>query len=83
MVECRELFGDGISFYSEEAWETETLVITLGTPDTMIFMLARVMSQVPQSAEEAAGYQLECQFIRRIREDAGRWARALRSVHAC
>lgn len=47
----------------------------------MAFMLARVIGEQAEPNENATWYLLECQFIRRIRVNAGRWARALRTVH--
>ncbi|HVX15201.1 MAG TPA: hypothetical protein VHC22_28670 [Pirellulales bacterium] len=79
-VECYELFGNGVSYYSDSPSATETVVVALGTDDEMIFMLARVMKEVSQRSSAPAGYLLECQFIRRVHENSRRWARALRSV---
>lgn len=80
VVDCRELYDGGISFYSPVAIEAETLVISLGNRGTLVFMLARRLSQQVQADEQAARWLVECQFIRRVREDAGRWARALKAV---
>jgi hypothetical protein len=79
-VECYELFGNGVSFYSDSPSATETVVVALGTYEEMIFMLARVMKEVSQRPSAPAAYLLECQFIRRVHENSGRWTRALRAV---
>jgi hypothetical protein len=81
-VECHELFGDGVSFFSDSMCSTETIVVTLGTHDRMVFMLARVMSEVSQPGGSPAAYLVNCRFIRRVRENTVRWARALRSMQA-
>lgn len=81
-VASHELYDGGISFLSPIAIEAETLVISLGNRDTLVFMLARRLSQQPQIEEHESLWLVECQFIRRVREDAGRWARALKAVPA-
>lgn len=79
-VECRELYDGGISFYPPVAMEWDSVVISLGNSNTLVFMLARVVSQQVEVADERSRPVVDCQFIRRVREDAGRWARALKTA---
>ena len=80
LVECQELFGDGISFHLESPCQAETLVISLGTRTTMIFMLARVVSRSDQPEAAPSKCLVECRFIRRVREGTGPWIRGLKSA---
>jgi hypothetical protein len=77
-VQCQELFGDGISFHMESSCQAETLVISLGTSATMIFMLARVVSRQARSEAAPSSVLVECRFIRRVREGTGAWVRGLK-----
>ena len=61
----------------ESACQAETLVISLGTSATMIFMLARIVN----SRATPSNVLLECQFIRRVREGTNAWIRALKSAN--
>lgn len=79
-VECRELYDGGISFHSPLPIGSETLVISLGNRDTLVFMLARLLAQDVVADESGSPHLVECQFVRRVREDAGRWARALKEA---
>ena len=80
VVECHELYDGGISFHSPVPIDADTLVISLGNSSTLVFMLARRLSQQAQVEKQPARWLVECQFIRRVREDAGRWARALKAM---
>lgn len=78
-VECHELFGDGVSFYTDAVSEHDTLVVSLGTRATMIFMLARVVAHRAQPEDTPPRLLVECRFIRRVREKAAGWSRVLKS----
>jgi hypothetical protein len=81
-VQCSELYDEGVSFFTSGGWQSETLVISLGTRATTVFMLARVTDQRALSEDEnsPASYLVDCRFIRRVREGTRDWLNALRSM---
>ncbi|OYV95599.1 MAG: hypothetical protein B7Z73_02340 [Planctomycetia bacterium 21-64-5] len=81
-VECHELYDNGISFYTSSVCETDTVAVSLGTRGTLIFMLAQVVRRQLPPDPQSTRTLWECQFIRRLYEDADGWASALGSVRA-
>jgi hypothetical protein len=68
-VQCRHLDGDGVAFYVDNVLPAEKFVISLGSGDSLIFMLARVISEHSQPAGAPGRYMLACRLLQRI--DAG------------
>jgi len=81
-VECHELYDNGISFYTSSVCETDAVAVSLGTRGTLIFMLAQVVRRQLPPGPQSARTLWECQFIRRLYDDAEGWASALGSVRA-
>ncbi|HET6883766.1 MAG TPA: hypothetical protein VFI31_26675 [Pirellulales bacterium] len=82
-VQCSELFDDGVSFYSDSGCDSQTVVISLGTRKTAVFMLAAVVAQQESTGGAPARYLVECRFIRRVREGTRGWSDALRTMDTC
>jgi CheY-like chemotaxis protein len=81
LIECNEIHTGGVSFCSPDPCEFDELVITLGSDDARLFMLATVTER--NLADDRHGenrYLLECQFVRRLEADTDRWMKALKTA---
>jgi hypothetical protein len=67
-VQCQELDQDGIAVYVDGLLPAEKVVISLGSDEGLVFMLARVISEHAQPADKPGKYLLECRFIQRLAE---------------
>lgn len=66
VVHCRDLSGDGLSFYSAQPVSWEQAVIELGAAPSLNYFVAKVVKVEPIAADLSAGYRVECRFVNRV-----------------
>jgi len=65
-VPCRDLSGSGISFFWDVPPDFSELVVALGTPPKLTFVLARVVWFAPAKLHDRPAFLLGCRFVRRV-----------------
>ena len=66
LVLCRNLTGKGFSFFSRELPTTDSLIVGLGTPPELQFLLGEITQVVPASVNGDEGHCVECRFVRKL-----------------
>jgi len=65
-VQCRDLSGSGISFYWNGPPDFSELVVALGTPPRLTFVLSRVVWFAPVAGSGRTAFLVGCRFLRRV-----------------
>jgi hypothetical protein len=73
-VRCRDISGQGVSFFWPTASQFDHLIISLGNDVDLLFMAAQVARSRPAELDGAAMHLVECRFLRRMHELTDQWA---------
>ncbi len=66
LVLCRNLTGEGFSYFSTELPTSDSLIVGLGTPPELQFFLVEVTQVVPASVNGDDGHCVDCRFVRKL-----------------
>jgi hypothetical protein len=81
IVQCCDLSGDSISYFVEHRPDYETIVISVGRTVHELFVVAKVDTVRAACKYGAAGYVVQCQFLKRL-DNHYRWDAATDSIVA-
>jgi hypothetical protein len=76
-VRCRDISGQGVSFFWPTAPQFEHMIISLGSDIDLLFMAAQVARSRPAELDGAAMHLVECRFLRRMHKLNDQWTRQL------
>jgi len=72
-VRCHEISVSGISFFWPEEPEFSKVVISIGSRDKQVFMVAEVRQHKAVYKHQQVAYLVTCQFVRRLDELTAEW----------
>jgi len=67
-VRCHEISVSGISFFWPDEPEFSKVVISIGSRDKQVFMVAEVREHKAVYKHQQVAYLVSCQFVRRLEE---------------
>ena len=65
-VQCRDLSREGFSYFAVDLPAAEMVVVAMGSTPNLRFFAARVVSSPAASTDGKVGYQIECEFVRKL-----------------
>lgn len=75
-VRCHEISVSGISFFWPQAPDFESVIISIGTGDKLIFMQAQVCTHKAVFKHNEVSFLIDCRYLRRMEGLTTQWQAA-------